>query len=360
MESSLKQKIAFKSDGKKIHNALREKVALYFADTKQTSHANFAMYLKSLFLVSLLIISYGALLINPIGGWWFLAFNAILGICAALATMNISHDGLHGSYSTHSGWNRTLGFLMDLCGKSSFQWGKGHTIDHHTYTNIGGHDHDLGMDNPFLRLCPQAPLKFYHRLQHWYAPLLYCLYPLYPIYDECKQSVILFRKNQMPLWEFVLQAVFKVLHLYLFFVLPKQILDLTWGQALLGYMFYAAGVGITLAFVFQLAHIVDNVQFPQLNEEGKIRTSFLEHQLKTTSNFSTNSKLAHFFFGGLNFQVEHHLFPHICHIHWIKLSPMIRSTVLQFGLPYHDNPTLFKALKSHFRMLKKLGNSISK
>jgi linoleoyl-CoA desaturase len=356
MKGRSKTKITFsRSDEKALHQALRERVARYFAEAKETPLANLAMYLKSVFFVSFLMLAYAALLMNPFGGLWFLFFDFILGMGAALATMNICHDGLHGSYSSHAGFNRSIAFLMDICGKSSFEWGKDHTVDHHTFTNIGGHDHDLNLDNPFLRLCPQAKLKSYHRYQHWYAPFLYCLYPLYPIYKECRASVVMYRNHQMPLWELVLQMVLKVVHLYLFLVLPKQILDLTWIQAVLGYVCYAAGVGVTLAFVFQLAHIVDNVQFPSIAENGKVERTFFEHQLNTTSNFSTHSKLAHFFFGGLNFQVEHHLFPHICHIHWMKLSPIIRSTILEFGLPYHNNPTLFKALKSHFRMLKKFG-----
>jgi linoleoyl-CoA desaturase len=113
---------------------------------------------------------------------------------------------------------------------------------------------------------------------------------------------------------------------------------------------------VTLSFVFQLAHIVENVQFPNGDETGKLENHFVAHQLKTTANFSTHSRLAHFLFGGLNYQVEHHLFPHVCHIHLHELSPIIRKAVEQMGLPYHENPTALIALKSHFRTLKRFGS----
>jgi len=113
--------------------------------------------------------------------------------------------------------------------------------------------------------------------------------------------------------------------------------------------------GITLAVVFQLAHVVEGATFPAPDEKGDIMNNWTIHQLNTTANFAMKSPLAFWFFGGLNFQVEHHLFPHICHIHYPQLAPIVKQTANEFGISYHENTTMWDAIKSHTRMLKLLG-----
>jgi linoleoyl-CoA desaturase len=350
-----------KQKGQDNLDLLKIKVALYFKEKQISPKANVAMVIKSLFLFGLLIAAYLLLLINPWQGWVSLPLYSLLGIVVAFATMNISHDALHGAYLSSAIGNRALGYLMDICGKSSFHWGSEHVIDHHNYTNIGGYDQDLNVDNPFLRLCPNTPHIFYHRYQHLYAPLLYCIYPLYGVFDEYLKSYRIIKNMQSKKKKFTPAEIFfffflKAIHFILFMIVPKIVVPLTWTQISLGYICYAAGVGVTLAFVFQLAHIVENVSFPNPKLEGKMGHSFLDHQLKTTANFATRSKLLHFLFGGLSFQVEHHLFPHVCHIHLFDLAPMIRDSELQCGLPYNENRTFLGAIKSHFRTLKALGS----
>lgn len=338
-----------KNDADK-YQTLRRKVDLFLKERDLTHKANGAMYAKTTFYLLLLLAAYGNLFTqNPIG-WLVLWKYLALGIAAALSTMNISHDGLHGAYSSSKTLNRSLGYLMDLCGKSSYFWGKGHVVDHHTFTNVGGHDHDLMIENPFLRLCPGAKRRPQHRIQHLYAPILYALYPLLAQIQETWDTLKL---DSIPLKIEIFSI--RIIHYALFLALPMWYLQLSWPQLLLSYVCYGAGVGFTLTLVFQLAHIVENVAFPDHDDEGKLEDDFMTHQLKTTANFSTSSKVAHFLFGGLNYQVEHHLLPHVCHIHLHKLSPMIRAEVLKHGLPYHENPTAAKAVLSHFRALKRLG-----
>jgi linoleoyl-CoA desaturase len=148
---------------------------------------------------------------------------------------------------------------------------------------------------------------------------------------------------------------FKFVHLFIFVGVPLMVLPFAWWVTVLGYFSFLAAAGLTMTVIFQLAHIVESVAFPLPNEEGKIENSFLKHQLETTSNFAVNSTLVNFLFGGLNFQVEHHIFPHVCHTHLRKISPIVKQTAEEFGLPYHSNPTFFSAISSHFKTLKKFG-----
>ena len=112
--------------------------------------------------------------------------------------------------------------------------------------------------------------------------------------------------------------------------------------------------GFIIAVIFQLAHVVEETNFPQPDENGKIATNFVIHQLHTTANFARKNLPLSWFVGGLNFQIEHHLFPNICHVHYREISTIVRDTALEFGLPYHQN-TLFGAIASHAKHLYQLG-----
>lgn len=357
------RKISFlKEEGRDFTTVLRERVNHFFKETHVSARANSAMYLKTIFYVVSTFLIYMVLLANPGGSVGFFLLFMLLGFIMSIGTMNIAHDALHGAYASTSPGNRILGLMMDLCGASSFYWRKEHTIDHHTFTNIAGHDCDLGV--PYvLRLCPKAKHHWFHRFQHIYAPLLYSINLIKWVYYSDSKRIyhILKMKNNAPgnpsNTEIFLMIGFKLIHLFLFVGIPMLILPFAWWVIVLGYLSFLATAGLTITVVFQLAHIVENVAFPLPNEEGKIDNSFLKHQLATTSNFAVDSKWVNFLFGGLNFQVEHHIFPHVCHTHLKKISPIVKKTALEFGLPYHSNPTFFAAIASHFKTLKILGRN---
>lgn len=357
------KKISFlKEEGRDFTIVLRERVNQFFKEAEISTRANFAMIFKSIFYLSSIAVSY-ALILSGVGGicGLFLSY-VLLGFAIAIGTMNIAHDALHGAYASNSFKNRLLGLTMDLSGASSFYWKKEHTIDHHTFTNIADHDGDLGV--PFvLRLCPKAPRHWFHRFQHIYAPFLYSInFIKWLYYSDVKRicNIVKYRNNapgNPSDLEIFLMILFKFIHISLFIVIPMLLLPVTWWVVLLGYFSFLATAGLTITVIFQLAHIVEDVAFPLPDEEGKMENSFLKHQLATTSNFAVNSKLVNFLFGGLNFQVEHHIFPHVCHTHLKHISPIVRETAQEFGLPYHENLTFFAAVRSHFRTLRRLGRN---
>ncbi len=363
MTRQVKKVFFNKEEGLDFITVLRKRIHQYFEDRRHSSRATLFTYFKSLSMIASVGIVYSLILSNFFGGMGVLILYSIMGVVAAITTMNIAHDALHGAYASQSVGNRSLGFVMDvLGGVSSFYWKKEHTVDHHTYTNISGHDADL--DIPFfLRLCPKAPRYSFHRFQHIYAFFLYSLNLIRWAYHSDVRRIYHIITNQHSKTirpsglEIFFLVFFKLVHLGFFVGLPLLVVDVAWWQIIVGYFCSLAITGITMTVIFQLAHIVEDVDFPLPNDEGKIENNFVIHQLTTTSNFATNSKIVSFLLGGLNFQVEHHIFPHVCHTHLSKIAPIVKQTAQEFGLPYFENPSFFTALRSHYRMLKKFGQT---
>lgn len=349
-ENANKKPIFAKNDAE-LFATLRSAVDLYFKERKLTPKANRAMALKTAFCLALFISAYTSLFVPILDGWLVLWKYLALGLTATFAIMNSCHDAVHGTYSSTKWVNSILSIFLDVCGKSTFLWGRAHVMDHHNFTNIGGHDYDLKMNNPFLRLCPASKFRSHFRFQHLYALILYCLYPLSNQFFEIKDALKIedvFQKAK------ILSS--KMVHFFTFLAFPQWFAGISFAQTILGYVVYTMIIGLIGATVFHLAHLVENVSFPAYDNEGKLEDGFLTHQLKTTANFSTKSWMAHFLFGGLNYQIEHHLFPHICHIHLAQISRIVRPMVQKHGLPYHENETAWKAICSHLRTLKRLGS----
>ena len=106
---------------------------------------------------------------------------------------------------------------------------------------------------------------------------------------------------------------------------------------------------------FQLAHIVPETETPTPDSEGKLANTWAIHQLFTTANFAPQSKLVGWITGGLNHQVEHHIFPHISHVHYHTIAKIVRQTAQEFELPYHEHPSFGAALIAHLKQIKELG-----
>jgi linoleoyl-CoA desaturase len=356
-------RISFKKEeSRDFLTVLRERVNLYFSDSKISPKANRSMIFKTLSMIGLMALTYTALLSGFGGAWGLFGFYILLGYFTSTSTMGVAHDALHGAYLNHPTTNRMLGLLMDVTGASSFYWKKEHTIDHHSFTNIADHDADLDVPD-ILRLCPKATHRPIHRFQHWYAPFLYSLNLLNWAYSSDSKRILRVLKDRESSpgkpskMEVFLMIAFKFVHLSIFLAVPMMVLSFPWWQITLGYITFMAAMGLNVTTIFQLAHIVENVAFPLPDEDGKMENSFAKHQLTTTSNFAMNSKIVRFLVGGLNFQVEHHLLPHVCHIHLHKIAPIVQETAKEFGFPYHSTKSFGSAIKSHFKTLKKLGRS---
>lgn len=338
---------------------LKRRVDTYFAENNISPNANTLMVLKSIFFLGIFATTYLLILSGAFSMGVMVLLTIILGLFTAFIGFNVSHDAVHGSYSSNAKINRILGYTFDFLGASSYIWSLMHNIIHHTYTNIPEHDEDL---EPvfFIRLNKSKKLYKIHRYQHWYATFFYALTSLSWVFLKdfkalLKKEITHLSHKKHPIKEVLTIIISKSLYYFMFIALPIIVLDIAWWQALLGFIIMHVAEGITLAIVFQLAHVVEHADFPEPAANGSIENNWAVHQLHTTANFARKSFLATWFFGGLNYQVEHHLFPRICHIHYPKVSKIVESTAREYNIPYKEYKTMWQAMKSHYAMLKKLG-----
>jgi linoleoyl-CoA desaturase len=353
-------KITFKNKhDAEFFTTVKKRVDQYFISNNISKNGDWRMFGKSIFILSVFFGLYALLMADISSGPLALVYCGILGMFIAFIGFNISHDAAHGSYSSNNTINTIMSYTFDMLGTSSYMWKIMHNIIHHTYTNIPEHDNDL---EPvfFIRLNPEKKVYKVHRFQHYYATFLYGLTSLSWVFKKdyaaiFKKEVGNYEHKKHDTKDIVIMFIAKIIYYTTFLILPMVFLHFTWYQILGGFFVMHFTEGLTLAIVFQLAHVVENTEFPIPTENGTIENNWAIHQLVTTANFARKSFLATFFFGGLNFQVEHHLFPKICHVHYPVLSHIIEDTAHEYGIPYNQYTRMWDAIKSHYTMLKKLG-----
>jgi len=271
------------------------------------------------------------------------------------------HDAIHGSYS-HKDWiNKLFGATLYILGSNVLNWKMQHNYLHHTYTNIDGYDQDINSRGP-IRLSRFAPLKKIHKYQYIHAFFFYGLLSISKLVNDFTQLIEfnktgITRQHQLnPVFQYAKMVVTKLLYLFVILGFPILFTSFSWWQVLLGFFIMHWTAGCILSTVFQTAHVVEGTKQIQPNEEGIIETVWAVHELRTTSDFARNNLFLNFYIGGLNFQIEHHLFPKICHIHYRKIAPIVEKTAREFGFTYNLKPTFLSALHSHIRELRELGS----
>jgi linoleoyl-CoA desaturase len=316
------------------------------------------MYLKTAIILSWFAGSWVLLVFFATAAWQGVALAMSLGLSIAAIGMSVQHDANHGGYSSRPWVNRALGFTMDLMGVSGYFWRQKHNVIHHTFTNIQGIDFDLDF-GVIARLSPEQPRRRGHGYQQYYLWFLYgFLLPKWVFHDD----FVLFRGRRagphplppMRPLEVFLFFFWKVVFVGWSLVVPALFHPI-W-QVLLFHLIMVITLGVTLSSVFQLAHCVDAVDYPEPPEGARTaHEDWGAHQVATTMDFATTNGLLTWFLGGLNFQVEHHLFPKVCHLHYPALSRIVREVAAKHGVRYRFQATLFQALASHFHHLKALG-----
>lgn len=352
------KRISFSSKNNVFYDSLKQKVEDYFASNKLKTTGNWKLYSKSIILVICAAGIYFSLLFFAPPLWISLPLFAILGLNLAAIGFNIMHDGAHGSYSTARWLNEMMAYSLNAMGGSSFLWKVKHNFNHHSFTNIEGMDDDIDI-RPFMRTNENQKRYWFHRYQHLYWVVFYALTYLFWIffgdfkkYFSRKVSDMKFRK--MTVKEHIIFWSSKLAYFAVFIVTPSLILG--FGPTILGFGVLSAVCGLTLGIIFQMAHVVEHTNFPVTDENTrKIEKEWAVHQVNTTANFATKSKIISWLTGGLNFQVEHHLFPMISHVHYPAISKFVRETCDQYKITYNEYPTFFSALRSHILYLKAVG-----
>lgn len=341
---------------------LRQRVDAYFTDNALSRHANSLMWVKAAVFLVAFVVLYALIISDLFGPWPLLGLSIVMGIVMALIGFNVSHDAIHGSFSSKAWVNKLLGMTFHLGGANPYLWTIAHNGIHHTYTNIHGHDDDVDIAGGLVRLDATEPVRPVQRFQHIYAFGLYCLTSFSWMLDKDFRNFFKYANSPQaprgghPRLEYFNLFFFKAAYYAMYLLVPMLVLDqVTWWQVLIGFLAMHVAEGLTLALVFQLAHVVEGTSFPVPTERNSIEESWAAHQLRTTANFAGSSAVAHFLCGGLNTQIEHHLFPKICHVHYPALSRIVRQTATEFNLPYLENRSFGTALASHYRILKQYG-----
>lgn len=337
---------------------LNRRVDAYFADQGVSRFSEGPrMWFKTALLIATLAASWTVLMVFATTWWQLVLLASLAGVALAGVGFDVMHDGSHGSYSHSSRWNRLMGATLDAIGGSSYVWRFKHNVLHHTYPNVEGLDDDIEAQ-PFLRMADGQRRYPWHRLQHYYVWLAYALLPVkWHFVDDFKAvftGELMGQSLTRPRgWELALFWGGKLFFFAWALALPLAFHSVEWVVA--SYAVLAAASGITLGTVFQLAHCVESVEIDSVPTDGAMRLPWAEHQIATTSDFAPNSRFLTWALGGLNFQVEHHLFPRVGHVHYPALARIVRETCAEFGVAHHTQPSLWHALRGHVRHLRRLG-----
>jgi linoleoyl-CoA desaturase len=348
--------IKFNGNNSPFYTDLKDKVDNYFRQHKIDPHGNTKIYIKSAVYIVAFVACYVTLVFFTPNAFFSILLSILFGLLTAAIGFNVMHDGGHGSYSPKKYLNRIAALSLNLLGGSSFLWNIKHNMIHHTFTNVEGHDDDIS-NEPFLRLSESQKKRKFHRFQHIYWVLIYgFMYFAWVFYLDLvkyfkkeiasKQNIKIDAKTHIGFW------LTKILFITIFIIIPLQ--HMPWYSFLIGFGIWVYTTGLVTSTIFQLAHAVEETTFVDGNTEV-LENDWAVHQVKTTANFGSRSKILSFFTGGLNQQVEHHLFPRISHVHYPKLSLIVKETCNEHGLAYLEQPTLYQALVSHVRFLYRMG-----
>jgi len=339
-----------------FHTDLKRRVEDYFEGAGRSRHGGWAMGAKSAAMLAWLATSYALLMFADVRAWEAALLSISIGLAMAGVGFSVMHDANHGGTSSSARTNGIMSVTLDLIGGSSFLWRRKHNVLHHTYTNISTLDPDLEGGGPLLRLAPWQSRHGHHRFQHLYVWLLYGLFPLkWWFVDDLRELATgriagqqfppargralfgaLAGKALFVSWAFVLPAL---LH-------PSWALLPLWGLTIFT-------LGNVLAAVFQLAHCVGEADFVASRH---VESDWAEHQVATTVDFAPANALLGWYLGGLNFQVEHHLFPRVCHLHYPALARIVEETCRTHQVRYRCEPTLRSALAANWRWLRRMGS----
>lgn len=351
-------KITF-AKGIGFRKELNRRVEAYFQTENIRERDNGAMYLKSVIILTWMISAWLFVLFGPESMVIKLIGCVILAFGMVAFAFNIGHDANHGSYSSNKWVNRIFGFALDCLGASSYLWRYSHNILHHTNTNISEYDFDINGEG-LVRLAPDQEYRPIHRFQHIYSWFLYCFLSFHWFIEDI--HVILIRRTYYshvipsPKWTDVVSLfAFKIFWLTYVIGIPLY-LGYTPLQVFVGVLITHMIFGLLVGLVFRSAHVVDKADFLSPHPEtGRIDDEWAICQVRTTVDFAPNNKILNWYLGGLNYQVIHHLFPHVCHVHYPKLATIVQEVCDEFGIEYRVHRTFREAIYSNYRWLKALG-----
>lgn len=350
------RKIVFSNPDRSFRDDVNRRVEAWFAERGISPRADGRIAFKVVFYMGALVALWSALVLAGPPAWLALPLCVLIGMTFAGIGFNIGHDAIHGASSDKTWVNKLMSMSFDLMGASSTTWSVAHNFVHHTYTNIPGVDHDLE-PGPWMIFKPTPRPPAIYRFQHIHAWFFYGFTTIVWLVKKDFEQIFApdpRTGKRAPFTDVLKVFAGKLSHVTLVIALPLLLVDRPWWQIVIGIFVAHFAAGVTLAMVFQLAHCVEGTAFPA-PADGKVADEWAAHQMRTTSNFGSSHPILGFLVGGLDHQVEHHLFPKVAHVHYPALSPIVRQCAADHGLPYLENRTFLGALASHVRTMKRFG-----
>jgi linoleoyl-CoA desaturase len=343
-----------------FYSEVKRRVAEYFERTGLPQRDVPRMYVKTAVILLWFAASYLGLVFVATELWQGALLGVSLAFSIAAIGFAIQHDGNHGAYSNHGAVNHAMGLTLDWLGASSFLWRYKHNVAHHTYTNLTGVDEDLEL-GWFARLAPTQPYHPIHRFQQLYMWLLYgFLAPRWHFIDDFKNVLPGAFKGHVARvprgWDLVEFAAGKVVFFGWAFAVPA--LFHPWTAILVCYAWTMLVAGLAMGVIFQLAHCAEEADFPEpLPGSHRVADAWAVHQVQTTVDFAPRNRVLTWWVGGLNFQIEHHLFPRVSHVHFPRIAEIVQAACAEYGVRYFAHPNFTSAIASHFRWLRRMGRA---
>ncbi len=337
---------------------LNKRIDDYFAKNNCNDKANLAMIIKLVVIGILFFGSYALLLSNAFSETKLLLLAILFGFSKALIAFNISHDASHYALFKNKKLNELFSYSFNLIGVNRYIWHIKHNLSHHSYTNIPGYDMDIEQIK-IARLVPHVPMKWYYRFQHIYVPMLYPFLSLFMLvfkdfqmFATKKYGINTFHNH--PRKEYFILIFSKLFYILYAFIIPFYVIKIVWWKFLIGFFVMHFVLGIFLAIILFPVHALEDMPFPEPNENGIMKNSWLIHEFETSTNFAAKSRIVNWISGGLNTHIIHHIKPSICHIHYYELTKIIRTTAKEHHIEFKEN-SLLKSIQLHLGLLKKMG-----
>ena len=353
-----------KEHNSEFYKTLKSRVNSYFKDNNISKTANAAMVFKTFALLALFLTPYGFLYKQELPMLAYYGLWVVMGFGMAGVGLSVMHDANHGAYSRKEWVNVLVSNVMILLGGSARNWRIQHNVLHHTYTNVTDHDEDIDPPLFMLRFSPHSKHHAIHKFQHLYAWFFYGMMTLFWYLTKDYQQAYRYKKKGLieaqgvTFGQHMFRIIFfKVIYTGIFLFLPIYFGGAYWLTNILGFLIMQFICGLILAMIFQPAHVVPSSTFPMPNNSGVVEADWAVSQLFNTANFAPKAKFFSWYVGGLNYQVEHHLFPSICHVHYKHIAKIVEQTAKEYQLPYHSYQTFIVALSEHTKMLKNLGKA---
>jgi linoleoyl-CoA desaturase len=342
-----------------FYRELKRRVNAHFAATGTDRFADRRVWVKAAIYSTLAVAAYALIMTNRFGPWELLILANVFGIAVLMLGINVAHDAAHDALTRHRWVNRVVQtVIFTLLGANAYLWRLRHVKSHHTFPNVNGCDIDID-HNAFLRLSPNHRRRWYHRFQHLYAPVIFWLVDVHTVFYQDFEYLFKRRLANMvdirhPRSEYVLFVACKAAYIAIVAIIPMLVLDLPWWQVLLGALTMSFVASVAFVTLLIGTHFAEEAQFPHFDRQGYISHDWAEHALVTSVDWNPESRLALFVAGGANCHAAHHLFPTVCHIHYIAITRIIVETAAEFGLRY-NRTTLPRLVRSHFRFLHAMG-----